>query len=289
MTAPASDTTYPVPYTIHAYEDAEYTTFIDDCTTATASLNNPEIDDPLYGCEWHLNNREGQDINVEAVWTEGIDGEGVNIAVVDDTVDYSHEDLSGNIDSSLNHDYEGLGGRIVPSTITARRWPASLQPATNGTACAAWPQRPPSTGTTTWPATGSSLRTLTRQTPWPATGLVTAVSNNSWGPVDGPWLGLANRLWELAVDSGIREGYDGKGTFYVFAGGNGGRGHLENPDGTLVGGHIRNVKGRGDDSNLGELANYYAVTAVCAVNDQDTPERLLGEGREPVGLRTIIG
>ena len=100
--------------------------------------------------------------------------------------------------------------------------------------------------------------------------VVTAVSNNSWGYLDGPWLSQANRLWELAVDSGIREGYDGKGTFYVFAAGNGGRGHLENPDGTPVGGHFDNVIKRGDGSNLDGLANYYAVTAVCAVNDGDT-------------------
>ena len=36
----------------------------------------------------------------------------------------------------------------------------------------------------------------------------------------------------------------------------------------MVGGHCPdNVRGRGDNSNLNELANYYAVTAVCAVND----------------------
>ena len=37
----------------------------------------------------------------------------------------------------------------------------------------------------------------------------------------------------------------------------------------MVGGHRDNVRGRGDNSNLNELANYYAVTAVCAVNDGD--------------------
>ena len=47
-----------------------------------------------------------------------------------------------------------------------------------------------------------------------------------------------------------RTGYNGKGTFYVWAGGNG---HLE-----------------GDNSNLDEYANYFGVTAVCAVNDHDT-------------------
>ena len=47
-----------------------------------------------------------------------------------------------------------------------------------------------------------------------------------------------------------RAGYDGKGVFYAFAAGNGHE--------------------MGDDANLDELANYYGVTAVCAVNDHDT-------------------
>ena len=39
--------------------------------------------------------------------------------------------------------------------------------------------------------------------------------------------------------------------------------------GPPVGGHTDNVRNRGDDSNLDEVANYHAVTAVCAVNDGD--------------------
>ena len=68
--------------------------------------------------------------------------------------------------------------------------------------------------------------------------VVTAVSNNSWGPRGGPWYSRASQFWELAIDSGIREGYDGKGVFYVFSAGNGGRDHRLNPDGTPVGGYI---------------------------------------------------
>ena len=79
--------------------------------------------------------------------------------------------------------------------------------------------------------------------------VVTAISNNSWGPADGPGLGSIPRYWELAVEQGVKEGYGGKGTFYAFAAGNGG---LE-----------------GDDANLDEVANFYAVISVCAVNDRD--------------------
>ena len=278
VTVPSSDATYPVPYTIHAYEDTDYTEFIDDCAAETAALNNPQINDSLYGCQWHLNNREGQDINVEAVWTEGIDGEGVNIAVVDETVDYGHEDLAGNIDSSLNHDYGGMGGAYRPFDHHGTAVAGIIAARDNGTGVHGVAPRATVYGYNLLAGDSPEvLEAIDEADAMSRNRVVTAISNNSWGPVDGPWLGLANRLWELAIDSGIREGYEGKGVFYVFAVGNGGRGHRENPDGTLVGGYVDNVRGRGDNSNLNELANYYAVTAVCAVNDGDTRSVLLGE------------
>ena len=98
---------HPVPYTMLVFEDDAYTSFIEDCEADTRSLNDPPISDPLYGCQWHLNNRDNLDINVEDVWAEGIKGEGVNIAVVDDGMDYTHEDLADNVDISRNHDYTG--------------------------------------------------------------------------------------------------------------------------------------------------------------------------------------
>ena len=272
VTTPA-DVSFPVPYTIHAYEDTDYGNFIDDCEAATAALNKPEISDPLYGCQWHLRNQEqgGEDINVETVWAEGINGEGINIAVVDDGMYYAHEDLAANVNTTLNHNYDTGShdiysrydhhGTAVAGIIAARdngfgvRGVAPMATIYGYNFLADYCQQCDDINT---------ANTMSRNR------VVTAVSNNSWGPRGGPWLGRANQLWESAVDSGIREGHDGKGVFYVFAGGNGGRGHRENPDGTPVGGHYSNAINRGDDSNLDELANYYAVTAVCAVNDGAT-------------------
>ena len=272
VTTPA-DVSFPVPYTIHAYEDTDYGNFIDDCEAATAALNKPEISDPLYGCQWHLRNQEqgGEDINVETVWAEGINGEGINIAVVDDGMYYAHEDLAANVNTTLNHNYDTGShdiysrydhhGTAVAGIIAARdngfgvRGVAPMATIYGYNFLADYCQQCDDINT---------ANTMSRNR------VVTAVSNNSWGPRGGPWLGRANQIWESAVDSGIREGYVGKGVFYVFAGGNGGRGHRENPDGTPVGGHYSNAINRGDDSNLDELANYYAVTAVCAVNDGDT-------------------
>ena len=271
VTAPASDTTYPVPYTIHAYEDTDYTGFIEGCEAVTFSLTNPQIGDPLYGCQWHLRNQEhgGEDINVESVWAEGFNGEGVNIAVVDDTVDYSHEDLAENINSSLNHDYGGMGGAYRPFDHHGTAVAGIIAARDNGTGVRGVAPRATVYGYNYLAGNWQQFEDINRADAMGRNRVVTAVSNNSWGPTDGPSLGRATRLWELAVDSGIREGYHGKGTFYVFAGGNGGRGHRENPDGTPVGGHTDNVINRGDDSNLDEVANYHAVTAVCAVNDGD--------------------
>ena len=76
----------------------------------------------------------------------------------------------------------------------------------------------------------------------------TAISNNSWGSVDNGRPGHANEVWEIAVKDGVTTGYGGKGVFYAFAAGNG---------------------GKEDYSTLDEYANFYAVTAVCAVGHDD--------------------
>ena len=228
VTVPSSDATYPVPYTIHAYEDTDYTGFIDACEAATAALNNPQINDSLYGCQWHLRNQErgGEDINVEAVWVEGINGAGVNVAVVDDGMYYAHEDLAPNVDTALNHNYDASirdshdiygryehHGTAVAGIIAAQD---------NGIGVRGVAPRATVYGYNFLAGYWQQFEDRNRADAMSRNRVVTAISNNSWGPVDGPWPSRANQFWELAIDSGIREGYEGKGVFYVFAGGNGG-------------------------------------------------------------------
>ena len=118
-------TSHPVPYTIHIFTDVAYTTFIADCEAATDALNNPQINDALYGCQWHLRSQSDEDINVEAVWAEGIRGEGINIALVDDGMDFNHEDLRDNVNTSLNHDYTDIGS-IFNSFAHHGTWMAGI-------------------------------------------------------------------------------------------------------------------------------------------------------------------
>ena len=105
----------PVPYTIHAFEDADYPAFLEDCQAKTDALNDPQIGDSLYGCQWHLRNHSGEDINVEPVWAEGITGEGINIALVDDGMHFNHEDLRENVNTSLNRNYTKFIRQHLPS------------------------------------------------------------------------------------------------------------------------------------------------------------------------------
>ena len=69
------------------------------------------------------------------------------------------------------------------------------------------------------------------------------------------------------MNTGITTGYDGKGTFYVFSAGNG---HL-----------------LGDDSNFDEYVNSLWRDRRLLREQRRRQGRLLGNGRQPVGLRPL--
>lgn len=59
--------------------------------------------DPLLPKQWHLYNKRnlGHDVNVVPVWKQGINGKGVVVCIIDDGVDYEHEDLREKFVSNL--------------------------------------------------------------------------------------------------------------------------------------------------------------------------------------------
>ena len=235
-------------YTVRAIAEGSYTYFVDRCSNISRSAG---INDPLYGCQWHLNNDDQfrnsaeQDIRVEEVWPT-YTGDGINVAVVDDGMHHQHEDLAGNVLTSLNHNYDPDltdiyqpfedHGTAVAGLIAAKDNSLGMR----GVA----PE-----------ATIYGYNLLVNLTDMNIADAMnrnatsTAISNNSWRI---PGFGrpvFASTLWEHAVENGITNGYDGKGVFYVFGAGNG---HLI-----------------GDSANLSEYGNFYAVTTVCAVGHDD--------------------
>ena len=232
------------PYTISLLEDFSYPRFLSDCSDITTTFS-----DPLYGCQWHLNNSgqlggtDGEDINVEDAWAT-TQGAGINVAVVDNGMDYEHEDLTDNVMTTKNHNYNTDGTDIFDARYSHGTSVAGVIAARDNTVGVRGVA--PQAGIYGY----NLLRAFTEVNRGDAMTRkmgITAVSNNSWGWLDGPGLDAASAFWEMAVERGITTGYGGKGVFYAWAAGNGALG--------------------GDDSNLDGFANHYGVTAVCAVND----------------------
>ena len=233
--------------------------------------NGAGANDPLYSTQWHLKNTAqtntngspggtlGEDINVEAVWnscTTGntCRGEGVRVAVVDAGFETAHEDLQANMATELSHNYvDGSTdptsadlaehhGTSVAGLIAARDL--------NGLGVRGVAPR----------ANLVAYNLLENQTTVNAVDAMTrnaasvSVSSNSWGAADDGLLHLADTTWRNAINTGLTTGRAGRGTVYLFAGGNGG---------CPIG-----ITGTCDNSNLDEQVNFRGVMAVAAVDDK---------------------
>ncbi len=255
-------------YELTVETDAFYNALLSNCENITTNFN-----DPLYGCQWHLKItgplpfvgmtiNAGEDINIEGVWNDGISGRGVNVAVVDSGMDPLHEDLAANVNSRLNHDYSGNSNVFDPSdehgTLVA------------GIIAAVGDNRIGIRGVAPQASIysynligGSNFSDANKADAMTRNRTTTAVSNNSWGAADIAIFHPAERTWEMAVETGIREGFGGKGVFYSWAAGNGG---------DEVG------QGWADQANFEEYSNYYAVTSVCSVDGDGTKSSFSEEG-----------
>ncbi len=234
-------------YTVRAIVDAGQTAFVNRCSNISRSAG---INDPLYGCQWHLKNNDqfrnsaGQDIRVEEVWPT-YTGDGINVAVVDDGMHYTHEDLTDNVLTSFNHNYDPAltsiyhpfedHGTAVAGLIAAKDNSLGMRGVAPEAKIYGYNYLVDQSDANEADAMSRNAAT-------------TAISNNSWGPGDSGRPEHTTGLWEAAVKDGVNNGYGGKGVFYAWAAGNG---------------------GDDDYSTLDELANYYAVTAVCAVGHDD--------------------
>ena len=241
------DATETGRYTVRAIVESSYTYFVNRCSNIPTSSS---INDPLYGCQWHLKNNDqfrnsgGHDIRVEEVWPT-YTGSGINVAVVDDGMYYWHEDLTDNVLTSFNHNYDPDltdiyhpfedHGTAVAGLIAAKDNSLGMRGVAPDAKIYGYNYLVEQTD-------ANEANAMSRN------AATTAISNNSWGSGDFGHPEPAAAIWEAAVKNGVTTGYGGKGVFYAWAAGNG---------------------GDDDNSNLDELANFYAVTAVCAVGHDD--------------------
>ncbi len=236
---------------------------LSECRDISAGL-----EDPLYGCQWHLNNTgqlsisgkritAGEDINAEGVWNEEVYGTGINVAVVSNGIDLSHEDLSAKVRSELNYNFSGkdnsdsseLSGTRAAGVTAAAGYNGL---GTRGVAPGASIYSNKLTGDLRESDAMEAGEAMVRNKE------ITAVSVSDRGSEDGVFLQGASAEWEEGVEEGIREGFYGRGIFYVLGAGDG---HES-----------------GDQANFSEYSNYYGVTAVCSTDGSGKKSLFSEEG-----------
>lgn len=178
--------------------------------------------DPLFNNQWHLKNGAGVDINVVPVWEGGIAGSGVTIAMVDDGLQRTHPDIGPNYLAAGSYDFNE--GDAFPDPH------AGDDHGTSAGGVAAAKNNNGVCGTGAAPnAKLSGIRLIADYTTdaQEAAGLsfrsdLNDIYSNSWGPNDdGRRLEKPGRLTLAAMEDAVTHGRDGKGSIYVWAGGNG--------------------------------------------------------------------
>jgi subtilisin-like proprotein convertase family protein len=186
--------------------------------------------DPFFTSQWHLRNTgqsggtTGIDVNVVNTW-DTYRGSGIRLAIIDDGLQTAHPDLSANVDTTNDHDWNDTTPDDPNPVLTADF---------HGTACAGVAAARGSNGVGVSGAaplaTLVGLRLIGDVTSdtqeadaiaW-KNDLI-AIKSNSWGPNDdGLTLEAPGPLTRAALATAASTGRGGLGTIILWAGGNGG-------------------------------------------------------------------
>ena len=183
-----------------------------------------DIKDPIFKEQWHLFNpvQIGHDLNVTAVWLQGITGNGSVTSVVDDGLDMYSDDLKDNYFAAGSFDYNDRGPEPRPRLSDDR----------HGTRCAgeiAAVRNDVCGVGLAYDGQVSGIRILSRaiSDEDEAAAINYAFQENqiyscSWGPPDdGQTMEAPGLLIQRAMVNGVQHGRQGLGSIFVFAAGNG--------------------------------------------------------------------
>lgn len=214
--------------------------------------------DPLFSEQWHLRNTGqsggtvGLDVRITNVWAQNMRGNGIRIGIVDDGLQHTHPDLAANYSAAYSHNWNGSPG-------TTHDPAPDLSLDDHGTACAgvAAARGDNSAGVAgaAYLAQLAGLRLISGNVSDVEEAEAMAFSNghifvksNSWGPDDdGQTLEAPGPLTRAALSNSVVNGRNGRGTIFVWAGGNG----LD----------------AGDNANYDGYANSIYTLSISAVTD----------------------
>ncbi|SCV66924.1 BQ2448_5570 [Microbotryum intermedium] len=183
------------------------------------------IVDPLWPKQWHLFNGKIQDhsINVTGVWEQGITGKGVNVAIVDDGLDFESDDLAANFFAEGSWDYNAhtaLPKPLLDDDQHGTRCAGEVSAVKNDVCGVGVAYRSGIAGIRILSSVISDADE--------AASLNYGFQSNdiyscSWGPPDdGRSMEAPSNLITKAMLNGVQNGRNGKGSIFVFASGNGG-------------------------------------------------------------------
>jgi subtilisin-like proprotein convertase family protein/chitodextrinase len=221
-----------------------------------SSIDLSHITDEYYGNQYYLTQ-----MGIQTAWQNQLNeqkcfGNGITVTLVDDGVDSRHEDLFSNIDLTGSYDFISNKKSIIPTPQTPHgTFVAGIVAANaNGFGVVGISNKSKIQSYNILSANPQSI--ANKVSAMSATG---EISNNSWGPSDAfPILAGSSQLWKLAIDNGVENGRQGKGTIYVWAGGNGGM--------------------KLNNSNYDGYVNYRKVIAVGATDGQNKIASFSEEG-----------
>nr|CAA48730.1 LPC2 [Lymnaea stagnalis] len=190
--------------------------------------------DPDFDKQWYLRNTgqsggvKGLDLNVMAAWEMGYSGAGVTTAIMDDGIDYLHEDLKNNYHADASYDFSSNDPYPYPRYTDT--WFNS-----HGTRCAGEVSAAKDNGVCgVGVAYGSKVAGLRMLDQPFMTDLIEAnamghmpnvidIYSASWGPTDdGKTVDGPRNLTMRAIVNGVNNGRNGLGNVYVWASGDGG-------------------------------------------------------------------
>jgi subtilisin-like proprotein convertase family protein len=221
--------------------------------------------DPHYPNQWHLKNTTTSPsithLNVESVWSfptpgAGARGRGIRIGIVDDGLQTGHPDFAGNVDTTVDWDWNG--NDADPSPVSDGNPPLSYGDY-HGTAvggligakgnnalgvCGIAPE----SKLVGMRLIGAATTDAQEADAMNHRNDIIQIKNNSWGPSDRPTnLEGPDPLTKSAFANAVATGRGGKGTVFVWAGGNG--------------------KLNSDNSNYDGYANSIETIAVGGINN----------------------
>lgn len=211
--------------------------------------------DPLFSSQWHLRNTTtpGLDVNVVSVW-DTWKGNGVRIGIVDDGLQVTHPDLSPNVDTVNDHDWNDATPNDPSPDVTVDHHGTSCAGVAagrgnNGLGISGAAPEATLVGLRLIGGSGGTDQDEADASNWSSN--IIQLKSNSWGPNDdGVTLEGPGPLMAAALENAVNTGRGGLGTVFLWAAGNGGD--------------------VGDNSNYDGYANSRFTIAVAAVANDGT-------------------